>query len=71
MPENKVEIKYMEDRPADVPRLWVDSEKLRSIVDFKNEYSFEEGLINTIDYYKNLMKGKDLTTEMPLLNWTK
>jgi len=71
MPENEVEIQYLEDRPADVPRLWVDPSKLRSIVNFKNEYTFEEGLNNTIDYYKNLMHGKDLTTEIPLLNWTK
>ena len=71
MPGHGAEIKYLEDRPADVPRLWVDSSKLRSIVDFKSEYSFEEGLNITIDYYKKLMKGKDLTTEIPLLNWTK
>lgn len=71
MPEHGVKIQYLEDRPADVPRLWVDSNKLKSIVDFKNEHSFEDGLKITIDYYQNLMQGKDLTTEMPLLNWTK
>jgi len=71
MPDHQVVIEYMEDRPADVPRLWVDSTKLRSIVDFKNEFSFQEGLVKTIAYYTNLMKGKDLTSEMPVQNWTK
>ena len=71
MPGHAVEIQYLADRPADVPRLWVDSSKLRSIVDFKSEYSFGVGLNFTIDYYKKLMEGKDLTTQMPLLNWKK
>ena len=71
MPDNQVEINYLDDRPADVPRLWVDSSKLRSVVDFKNELSFEEGLIKTIDYYKELVEGKDLTEEMPVQNWKK
>ena len=71
MPGHQVEIEYLEDRPADVPRLWVDSSKLRSIVDFKNEFSFEDGLKNTIAFYTELVKGKDLTAEIPVQNWTK
>lgn len=70
---NKIEMgmRYMEDRPADVPRLWVDAQKFKVITGFKSEFSFEEGLRETISYYKNLSNEKDLLSEIIEKNWEK
>lgn len=71
IPEHKLNIEYLPPRPADVPRLWVDTSKLKGILDFRIKYSFEEGLTETIEFYKELMKTKDLISEVPIINWTK
>jgi UDP-glucose 4-epimerase len=65
----KLKIEYDTARPADVPRLLVDSNKLRKKYNFKLNYSFSQGLIETVNFYRNLMKEKDLINEMPLKNW--
>lgn len=64
-------IEYLDDRPADVPRLWVDNAKFKTITGFKSAVSFEQGLTETIDYYKDLKKNHDLISEIKTLNWTK
>jgi UDP-glucose 4-epimerase len=69
--KTKMSIEYMDDRPADVPRLWVNANKFRKITKFKSDYSFEEGLLETINYYKELMKTKDLVSEITIRNWEK
>jgi UDP-glucose 4-epimerase len=69
--QNELQIKYMESRPADVPRLWVNAEKFKGVTNFKSNYNFEEGLIETINYYKNLMQTKNLIEEMKIKNWEK
>lgn len=69
--KSELRINYMEDRPADVPRLWVNPAKFNSITNFKSAYSFEEGLIDTINYYKELSKGKNLISEIAVKNWEK
>lgn len=69
--KSDLRINYMEDRPADVPRLWVNPAKFHSITNFKSAYSFEEGLIETINYYKELSKGKNLISEIVVKNWEK
>jgi UDP-glucose 4-epimerase len=61
----------MEDRPADVPRLWVNPAKFLSITNFKSAYSFEKGLIETINYYKEISQGKNLISEIAVKNWEK
>ncbi len=71
IPEKKLAIQYLEERPADVPRLWVDPSKLRAAINFQPEMSFEEGLKSTIDFYRKLMEEKNLAEEMPLFNWQK
>lgn len=67
----KVRIEYMEDRPADVPRLWVNPNKFKEITKFKSGFSFEKGLLDTIVYYKELMKNKNLIREIAVKNWEK
>jgi UDP-glucose 4-epimerase len=67
----KIEIDYQPDRPADVPRLWVNPAKFLKITDFKGSVSFNEGLIETIEYYKTLMLDKNLIEEIQIKNWEK
>jgi UDP-glucose 4-epimerase len=64
-------INFMEDRPADVPRLWVNPAKFKRITGFNSAYSFEEGLKETINYYKELSAGRNLISEIAVKNWEK
>ncbi len=69
--QSKLSINFMEDRPADVPRLWVDPAKFLKITNFKAAFSFEKGLKDTIDFYKELSTKKDLISEIAVKNWEK
>jgi UDP-glucose 4-epimerase len=62
-------IQYIEARPADVPRLWVDASKFYQLTRFQSNFSFEEGLKETITYYTRLSQGKDLSTQIIMKNW--
>ena len=64
-------INYLEDRPADVPRLWVNAAKFTSITNFKPSVTFEEGLTETINYYKELAGTKNMVSEISVKNWEK
>lgn len=64
-----IELEYHPDRPADVPRLWVDNSKLKSLINLQDQVSFEDGLKETIQFYKDLTAGKNLRDEMELYNW--
>jgi len=64
-----LKIDFEKARPADVPRLLVDSNKLKKHYNFKLNYSFHQGLIDTVNFYKALMKEKNLMNEVPLKNW--
>ena len=67
----EMKIDFQEDRPADVPRLWVDPSKFNRITNFKASVTFSEGLKETIEYYKNLMSSKDMLSEIQVKNWEK
>ena len=71
MPSYKAEIEYAEDRPADVPRLWVDNYIFKSMNALPNPMSMEDGLKETIAFYEELSKGKDLLNEIVEKNWEK
>jgi UDP-glucose 4-epimerase len=64
-----IEIDYLDDRPADVPRLWVDPSKFKNITGFKSNYTFEAGLTETIAFYESIVKDKDLSKEIIVKNW--
>lgn len=66
-------IKYLPDRPADVPRLWVNPNKFRYSTGWgeRDAMNFEEGLKETIAYYTELNRDKDLLSEVKLNNWEK
>jgi UDP-glucose 4-epimerase len=71
IPDKNLKIRYLDDRPADVPRLWVDSSKIRSEVKIDPELNFRDGLIETINYYRSKNSDKNLFKEITILNWKK
>lgn len=68
---SSLSIRYMQDRPADVPRLWVNPAKFKKVTGFNAVYSFEEGLKETIAFYKEISAGKNLVSEIAVKNWEK
>lgn len=69
MGRSDLAITYLNDRPADVPRLWVDNSKFVNLINFKSNISFDLGLIETIKYYENLISASDLISEVDDINW--
>jgi len=69
MEKDAVGIRYHEGRPADVPRLWVNAKKFITLTSFKSACTLEEGLGETIEYYRNLMNNRDLLSEIVVENW--
>jgi UDP-glucose 4-epimerase len=69
MPEYKANMDYLPERPADVPRLWVDNSKMKKLIGSVNGKDFESGLKETINFYVDLSKRKDLISEIELYNW--
>jgi UDP-glucose 4-epimerase len=69
MGKDPSQIEYLESRPADVTRLWVDTIKFNKLIGYKQKYSFEEGLKETIFYYETLKAKKNLLNEIKLKNW--
>ncbi len=66
-----LDIKYLEGRPADVPRLWVDASRFRNLTGITPQYDFEAGLKETISFYRSMMTGRDMFSEIKLINWEK
>lgn len=71
VPNVQLEINYLPDRPADVPRLWVDSSKIRSLLSVENEKPFIDGLRETVDFYTDLNKKGNLSKSIKVINWEK
>lgn len=69
MGKEKLGIEYLPARPADVPRLWVNAQKFYQLSNFKSDYTFEQGLQETIAYYEDLAKTKNLLAEIKIENW--
>ena len=61
---------YEAERPADVPRLWVDMSLLQKTVGFNPEIRLEEGISSTLDYFKNLLRQEpDCLDRIVSFNW--
>jgi UDP-glucose 4-epimerase len=71
MGKKELGIKFLPDRPADVPRLWVKADKFYMLTGFTAQYSFQEGLSQTVAYYKQKMEEKDLLKDVQTTNWVK
>lgn len=67
--DKEISIDFQPDRPADVPRLWVNPAKFEAISGFKSNYTFDNGLLETIAFYTELMKEKNLVDEIKVKNW--
>jgi UDP-glucose 4-epimerase len=68
--EKELPIQYLDDRPADVPRLWVNPSKFKMLTGFGDLMPFDEGLQATINYYVDLMNKKEnLLAEIKIKNW--
>ena len=61
---------FSEERPGDVPRLWVDPAKLRGATAFKPRTRLAEGLAATVEYYRSLFAADpDCLAQMQTRNW--
>ena len=69
MGKESLGIKYLDPRPGDLPRLWVDTGKLLRLTGLKPTIMFEEGLKQTITFYRELAKDKNLVTVVREKNW--
>jgi len=69
--KDRMNIRFEEDRPADVPRLWVNPAKFKALTNFSGEKEFRQGLRETIAYYLELNQQNDLMGEIELQNWKK
>lgn len=69
MGKQEIGIEFIDGRPADVPRLWVDASRFYAMTGFQTECSFEERLLETIAYYTKLAESKNLLSEIVVKNW--
>ncbi|HEX2855283.1 MAG TPA: NAD-dependent epimerase/dehydratase family protein [Opitutaceae bacterium] len=57
-------------RPADVPKLWVDTSKLKKAVAFKPRVALREGIRHTLAYFEKLYRENPAALEqIKLKNW--
>jgi UDP-glucose 4-epimerase len=63
------EVRHLDPRPGDLPRLRADLTKVRSMVPFSLEVGFSEGLKRTIDHFDSQDVEALLTAEVER-NWT-
>jgi UDP-glucose 4-epimerase len=67
-----LKIEYHPDRPGDVPRLWVNSQKLRTATGWQPRVTLAEGLRLTLDYYKAIYASNpNCLAQMSTKNWEK
>ena len=71
MDKEHIGIKNLPDRPADVPRLWVQTDLLTSLIGDFNFKPFSAGLEETINYYEKKVETQNLLTEIEDVNWMK
>lgn len=71
MGKESLGLEFLDDRPADVPRLWVKADKFYQISGFSAAYTFDEGLSQTIDYYQQRKLNQNMLAEIKLNNWKK
>ena len=57
-------------RPADVPKLWVDTAKLKEAIDFRPRVSLREGIVRTFEYFSRVYRDNPaVLDQIPLKNW--
>jgi UDP-glucose 4-epimerase len=68
-PDKHVNINYLDERPADVPRLWVNNSKMIQLIGNQNFLQLKDGLSKTIDYYMNLDLNNESLRNLSDKNW--
>jgi UDP-glucose 4-epimerase len=59
-------------RPADVPKLWVDTTKLKKTIDYKPKTSLREGIGLTLEYFRKLYRDNPAALDLiKTKNWEK
>jgi UDP-glucose 4-epimerase len=59
-------------RPADVPKLWVDTTKLRATIDFRPKVSLHDGVCRTLEYFRTLYQENPAALEqIKMKSWEK
>lgn len=67
---SQIEPEFLEPRPADVPRLWVDTTQLQKYFPLDRLLPFEEGLARTFDYYsQRYRENPELVEKIVTRNW--
>jgi len=65
-----VEIKYDNNRPGDVLRLFANSKLFNNLTNWEANISFNKGLINTVDWFRNAYgNSSDVFIEETGRNW--
>lgn len=71
MQKSDLGIDFRQNRPADVPRLWVEPFYFEKTVNFTPSYSFDDGLMETIMYYSKRAEEGNILGEILEYNWIK
>jgi UDP-glucose 4-epimerase len=59
-------------RPADVPKLWVDTAKLKAAIGFQPTVSLREGIGRTLEYFSKLYRDNPgALDQIKTKNWEK
>ena len=67
---NSVKIKFEQNRPGDVLRLFADSKTFNKHTNWKADLSFDNGLCKTIDWFNMFYKNSNnYLDEETGLNW--
>jgi UDP-glucose 4-epimerase len=57
-------------RPADVPKLWVDTSKLKRAIDFRPRVTLREGIGHTLDHFRKLYRDNPAALgQIKAKNW--
>jgi UDP-glucose 4-epimerase len=57
-------------RPADVPKLWVDTSKLKKAIAFKPQTSLRDGIGRTLEYFAKLYRENPAAlAQIKVKNW--
>lgn len=66
----EIQPEYQPERPADVPRLWVDNSAIRKLGIVPSVTPFRVGLEETVRYYRDLLAGdSQILQRIPARNW--
>lgn len=67
--KSELGIEQLDARPADVPRLWVDPARFRSLAGNLPLTDFDKGLGLTVDYYRHEARTRKLIENVQECNW--